>query len=72
MNALWRMLRFRDWATVEGPSLVGAWIIAEVFYKFHSFSLETGAFLATWFVLGSVLRLIANAMGTRARAETIA
>ncbi len=25
--------------------------IAESFYKFHSFTLETGAFLVTWWVL---------------------
>jgi hypothetical protein len=30
-------------------------LIAELFYKFHSFLLETGAFLATWFVVDMVL-----------------
>jgi hypothetical protein len=25
-----------------------------VFYKFHSFLLETGAFLLTWFALGAL------------------
>jgi hypothetical protein len=30
-------------------------LIAELFYKFHSFLLETGAFLATWFVVHMVL-----------------
>jgi hypothetical protein len=28
--------------------------IAEFFYKFHSFLLETGAFLVTWFALGAL------------------
>jgi hypothetical protein len=32
-----------------------AWIIAEAFYKFHSFTLECIAFLATWFVLDAAL-----------------
>ncbi|MGH2492866.1 MAG: hypothetical protein ACRDF9_15325 [Candidatus Limnocylindria bacterium] len=32
-------------------SLAIAFGIAETFYKFHSFTLETGAFLATWWVL---------------------
>jgi hypothetical protein len=63
MNALLRILKLRDWTTVEGPSLVGAWIVAEVFYKFHSFTLECGAFLATWLALGSILRLLTNKMG---------
>lgn len=31
---------------------------AETFYKFHSFMLETGAFLATWFVLDFVFGLV--------------
>lgn len=33
------------------PVLLLSMLIAELFYKFHSFTLETIAFLATWFVL---------------------
>jgi hypothetical protein len=32
--------------------------IAESFYKFHSFTLETGAFLVTWWVLRRIGLLI--------------
>lgn len=32
-------------------SLAIALVVAEQFYKFHSFTLETGAFLVTWWVL---------------------
>ena len=32
-------------------SLAIAFGIAETFYKFHSFTLEAGAFLATWWML---------------------
>ena len=35
----------------EVPTAGAALVIAEVFYKFHSFSLECLAFLATWFAL---------------------
>ncbi len=35
-------------------SLAVAFVIAEQLYKFHSFTLETVAFLATWFVLRRV------------------
>jgi len=35
-------------------SLAIAFGIAESFYKFHSFTLEAGAFLATWFLLRRV------------------
>ena len=30
------------------PTLVLAFLLAELFYKFHSFALECGAFLLTW------------------------
>ncbi len=35
---------------LEVPTGIAAFAIAEVFYKFHSFSLECLAFLATWFI----------------------
>ena len=35
-------------------TLAMAFVIAESFYKFHSFTLETIAFLATWLVLRRV------------------
>jgi hypothetical protein len=40
--------------------LVASLIIAEAFYKFHSFTLECVAFLATWFLIDFVIELIAN------------
>lgn len=36
------------------PLLVLSLGFAEVFYKFHSFLLETSAFLLTWYVLGAL------------------
>jgi hypothetical protein len=39
----------------EAPPLAGAMAIAEIFYKFHSFSLECLAFLPTWFLLSYAL-----------------
>lgn len=41
------------------PSLGASWLLAELFYKFGSFSLELLAFLATWFVLDALLHLVA-------------
>ncbi len=40
--------------TVTLASLAIAFLIAEQLYKFHSFTLETVAFLATWWVLRRV------------------
>jgi hypothetical protein len=38
------------------PALLIAFLIAERFYKFHSFTLECAAFLATWFVIDVVVQ----------------
>ena len=40
------------------PAAAGALIVAEVFYKFQSFSLECLAFLATWYGFDLVLSLV--------------
>ena len=38
----------------EAPAFFFAFLIAEFFYKFHSFTLVCAAFLATWYALGLV------------------
>ena len=38
------------------PALALAWITAELFYKFHSFTLECAAFMATWFVFDALIQ----------------
>ena len=48
----------------EAPAFVASFVIAEVFYKFHSFTLECAAFLVTWYGLSWVQSLIA---GSRAK-----
>jgi hypothetical protein len=54
MFTLWRQSGTRGAVTQEAASLVLAGVTAEFFYKFHSFTLECAAFLATWFVFGAV------------------
>lgn len=54
MYELIRRLTLRQLTLEQLPLLVISLGIAEVLYKFHSFLLETGAFLATWLVLGAV------------------
>ena len=39
------------------PTFLAALLIAEMFYKFHSFTLECAAFLVTWFVLDAIAEL---------------
>ena len=49
----------------QAPALGGAWLIAELFYKFHSFSLEATAFLATWFVIDGVIQEVIRPLFAR-------
>ena len=54
MYTLTRSVAPRDLLVQQATTLVPSIVIAELFYKFHSFTLETVAFLATWFVLRRV------------------
>jgi hypothetical protein len=46
------------WATVrEASSLTVSLVLAELCYKFHSFSLECMAFLATWMALSGLIEV---------------
>jgi len=38
------------------PVFSASFLIAEFFYKFHSFVLECAAFLVTWYVFDAVLQ----------------
>ena len=55
MYSLIRALPVRRLLSEQAPAFGSSLLIAELFYKFHSFLLETGAFLATWFVVDLVL-----------------
>ena len=50
MYTLFRVLPLKCIVSEQAPALAIAWICAELFYKFHSFTLECAAFLATWFI----------------------
>lgn len=54
MYELIRRLTARQLTFEQLPLLLISLGIAEFFYKFHSFLLETGAFLLTWFALGAL------------------
>jgi hypothetical protein len=66
MYTLLRLLPLRRVFREQLPVLLVAWVIAELFYKFHSFSLECAAFLATWFVLDAALQGLRHLVGARA------
>jgi hypothetical protein len=58
MYTLLKSLRERQVYLSEPVSFVAALIIAELFYKFHSFTLECAAFLVTWAVLDRTIRFV--------------
>jgi hypothetical protein len=57
MYTLIRSLPLRQLFLEQAPALGASLLIAEFFYKFHSFTLECGAFLATWGVLDASIQL---------------
>ncbi|HOY33913.1 MAG TPA: hypothetical protein PLX45_05505 [Piscinibacter sp.] len=63
MFTLLRMLSVRRLLIEQLPSIAAAWLIAELFYKFHSFSLECAAFLATWFMFDALLQFARHLFG---------
>lgn len=48
MYTLIRSLPLQRLVSEQLPAFVISFVIAEMFYKFHSFTLECGAFLLTW------------------------
>jgi hypothetical protein len=52
MYSLLNKLGMKSFLILESPALLISWILAEVFYKFGSFTLEMGAFLVTWYFTG--------------------
>jgi hypothetical protein len=62
MYTLIRLLPVRRLLAEQLPALATAWIIAELFYKFKSFTLECAAFLVTWAVIDGAVQLVARAL----------
>lgn len=57
MYTLVRSMSPRQLLVEQLPVFLVSLIVAELFYKFHSFTLETLAFLATWYVADAITRL---------------
>ena len=50
MHRIVKSYGLRRMLSQEAPSGLVAFLVAEFFYKFHSFALECLAFLATWYM----------------------
>ena len=55
MYTLIRALPLRRLLSEQAPAFGSSLLIADLIYKFHSILLQTGAYLATWFVVDIVL-----------------
>ncbi len=50
-------LSLKRFTVEQVPTLGLSLVIAELFYKFHSFTLECIAFLVTWYLLDAARKL---------------
>ena len=55
MYTLLNTITIRKMVFEQAPALALSLVIAELFFKFHSFTLETMAFLITWFAADGVI-----------------
>ncbi len=60
MYSLIRSTSLRQLLLQQVPAVGVSFIVAELFFRFHSFSLECIAFLATWYVLDAVAQSLGN------------
>ena len=65
MYTLMRSIPLRHLFLEQVPVLFASFVIAELFYKFHSFTLECIAFLATWYILDWLTQLIVKGFSSR-------
>ena len=56
MFTLFRSLWLKQGVTQQLPALLTSLCLTEFLYTFHSFLLECGAFLATWFALDAIIQ----------------
>lgn len=58
MYTLLHSMSLKRLGSEQLPAIAIAWLMAEVFYKFHSFTLECLAFMATWFVIDMAIQTL--------------
>lgn len=64
MYTLIRLMPLKRLLLEQAPALAVSFAIAEAFYKFHSFTLECLAFLATWYVADAVIQPVVRRLST--------
>ena len=69
MYTLLKTISLRRIAFEQLPAIGTAWLTAEFFYKFGSFTMELAAFLATWFIADAILQFLLSSMRRTASQE---
>ena len=69
MHQMIKSQGLRRFLVKEAPSGLAALLIAELFYKFHSFVLECIGFLATWYVLSLLIDVVTHSLSRGGDAE---
>jgi hypothetical protein len=62
MFTLLQSITIRQLLLEQAPLIAVSLVIAEVFYKFHSFTLECIGFLATWYILDASVKFLREKM----------
>jgi len=58
MYTLIRLIPLRQLLLEQLPALAVSFVIAETFYKFHSFAVECVAFLLTWYAVDGIFQFV--------------
>ena len=58
MVTLLQSITVRQLLLEQAPIFAMSLVIAEIFYKFHSFMLECIGFIATWYVLDASVKFL--------------
>lgn len=63
MYTLSRAVSLRELLLGQAPMILASLLIAEFFFKFHSFILEAAGFLVTWYLIDYVADIVVRRSG---------
>lgn len=63
MYTLSRAVSLRELLLGQAPMIVASLLIAEFFFKFHSFILEAAGFLVTWYLIDYIADIVVRRSG---------
>ncbi|MGE0100784.1 MAG: hypothetical protein AB7H86_19110 [Blastocatellales bacterium] len=60
MYTLSRAVSLRELLLGQAPMILASLLIAEFFFKFHSFILEAAGFLVVWYLIDLIVDIVAR------------